>query len=162
MLSIRKLWKGPKPLHVDNHSNKMWLILVGGLLCRNALLLCPWLVLISGKNGCTKSARHVKQQINRITSSFFCYYKIWQVLTTCDQSTSKTAAMTEDTENLYPSLCSFCTKSNVSPPLLLLSVIKRSVSQQCFCSINSRSISACFCISQSINCNTGCTGNQSR
>lgn len=160
MLSIRKLWKGPKPLHVDNHSNKMWLILVGGLLCRNALLLCPWLVLISGKNGCTKSARHVKQQINRITS-FFCYYKIWQVLTTCDQNTSKTAAMTEVQRICIP-LCVPSAPSLMFSPLLLLSVIKRSVSQQCFCSINSRSISACFCISQSINCNTGCTGNQSR
>lgn len=40
MLSIRKLWKGPRPPHVDSHSNQMWLICGAPFALRAAAMPC--------------------------------------------------------------------------------------------------------------------------
>lgn len=141
MLSIRKLWKGPKPLCVDNHSNKMWLI-QGPFAPQAAAMPC-----------CHVYALFLMPDTIRWWSQ--AAKMAVQVLAMCDYV------------HLNPSnsrICRVgvqkCDTVFFFPPISNRGKCQLAIFVR---SIYSRSINVHFCFSQSTNCRqrTSCTGNQS-
>lgn len=155
MLSIRKLWKGPKPLHVDNHSNKMWLIqggahfsLLAAEMPRCSVHALFWsLASISDEPSREKSVSLLR--LHGTSSSKwvrFWIYRTRQVLATCHH-----VGRLKLQSQFH---CSARAKSDRVRFFLVISNQRKSQQAMFFCAINSRFIIVLLCFSQSISCNT--------